>query len=77
MQMRNVMSSNIRAVGYDHELRTLAVEFTSGLYHYRDVPPEVDAAIREIEAAGGSVGRFFAAHVRGRFVADKVSAAAA
>ncbi len=74
MQMRNVTSSNIRAIGYDADSQTLAVQFASGLYHYSGVPSEIDRALQAAEAAGESLGRFFAAQIRNRFPSTKASA---
>lgn len=74
MQMRNVTSSNIRAIGYDAASQTLAVEFAAGLYTYSGVPAEIDRALRAAEAAGESLGRYFAAHIRNRFPSTKASA---
>ena len=68
MEMRNVSSSNISAIGYDPETKTLAVQFSnSGTYHYHDVPPDVHESIVDIDADGGSIGRFFAANIRNQF----------
>ncbi|XUM21014.1 KTSC domain-containing protein [Bradyrhizobium oligotrophicum S58] len=74
MQMRNVTSSNIRAIGYDAGSQTLAVQFASGLYHYSGVPAEIDHALQAAEAAGESLGRFVAVRIRNRFPSTKASA---
>jgi len=64
-----VSSSNIHSVGYDVDTHTLAVAFVgSGEYHYANVPP-----IRYnemIEAV--SPGKYFAAHVRGKYESSKI-----
>lgn len=74
--MRRVTSSNISAIGYDGQ--TLFVEFTgSGTYRFENVPPEIDAELRAIEEAGGSVGRYFHYAIRSKFASSKVELAGA
>ena len=61
MKMQSVKSSNVRAVGYDGETKTLQVEFKSGgIYQYAGVQPEMYADLLEAE----SVGRFVSQVVR-------------
>ncbi len=62
-----VKSSNIVAVGYDVDSKTLAVQFKNGTYHYPDVKPEVHAAL----VSADSVGRFFQEHIRGTYEGAK------
>lgn len=66
LTMRPVHSSNIAAIGYDPQTRVLAVTFKgpSGTYAYDGVPKEIDDELRDIEAEGGSVGKFFQSAVR-------------
>jgi len=41
IEMKAVKSSNVSAVGYDEENKTLQVKFRSGgIYQYMDVQPE-------------------------------------
>lgn len=62
--LESVMSSTIKAVGYDADGQRLFVEFNSGgEYVFQDVPP---ALYRQLLAAE-SVGRFFAKNIRGKF----------
>lgn len=64
-----VTSSNIRAVGYDAGTKTLEVEFSNGgIYRYADVPGEAWHGLVKAD----SIGRHFAAHIRGVFDARKV-----
>lgn len=61
--MTPVTSSQVEAVGYDAERRTLSVIFTRGpghVYHYPDVSPEVHAAFVGAE----SIGKFFGQHIK-------------
>jgi hypothetical protein len=68
MQRKPVTSSTVVSVGYDHETRTLEVEFKSGTYQYFDVPPERHNALMSSE----SLGRHFGEHVRGKYRFAKV-----
>ena len=64
MNRKPVDSSNIKAVGYDPESKTLEVEFQSGAVHaYEGVPADKHAAFIKAKSAGG----FFHTHIRGRF----------
>lgn len=60
-----VESSNIAAIGYDADSRTLQVDFTTGKrYQYQNVPPETFAEFK----AADSVGKYFAASIRKEFL---------
>lgn len=60
-----VESSNIAAIGYDADSKTLQVDFKTGKrYQYQNVPPETFA---EFQAAD-SVGKYFAANIRPDFL---------
>ena len=41
MRMIPVTSSNLKAVGYDSDTKTLRVEFHNGTYDHYDVPEAV------------------------------------
>jgi len=57
-------SSNVKAVGYDDEKKTLLVEFKlGGKYVYEDVPVELYEAFEKADSAG----KFFFANVRGKY----------
>lgn len=59
-----VVSSNVEAVGYDPETRTLVVRYIAGsLYHFHDVEPDVWAGCRAVVDLGGSVGKYLHAAV--------------
>lgn len=59
-----VVSSNLKAVGYDAATQTLDVEFNSGrVYRYRGVPPEAHKAFVNAE----SIGKHFGQHIRTKF----------
>jgi hypothetical protein len=61
MQRQPVKSTNVEAVGYDLETKTLQVEFKSGgIYRYAGVQPEMYADLMEAE----SVGRFVSQVIR-------------
>jgi hypothetical protein len=62
-----VESSNIVSLGYDSGTAQLAVEFKSGhVYHYNGVPLDLALSLGIAE----SKGRFYAAHVRGKFTSE-------
>lgn len=67
MQRTPVKSSNILSVGYAEDSRTLEVEFPGSVYQYKGVGPEVHADMLKAE----SVGKYFAANIRGKFDAVK------
>jgi hypothetical protein len=61
MNMQPVKSSNVKAVGYDEETKTLQVHFKSGgIYQYAGVQPEMYADLLKAE----SIGRFVSQVVR-------------
>ena len=74
MTMMPVSSSNISAVGYDGQTRTLTIEFKSGGRHaYADVPAELHKAMMAAE----SVGKFFHANIKSAFQSSRVEEDAA
>lgn len=62
--LKPVESSQIAAIGYDAESKTLAIRFNSGqkIYHYAGVPQEVFDGF-----STGSAGKHFSSAVRGKF----------
>lgn len=59
--MTPVESSNIKAVGYHPESRTMHIQFKSGgHYRYADVPPETHEAFMAAESKGGHFSKNFA-----------------
>lgn len=61
--MTPVESSQVAAVGYSPERKTLAVTFIHGaraIYHYEQVEPQVHADF--ISAA--SIGKYFGQHIK-------------
>jgi len=64
MEMTACNSSQLKSFGYDPDTRALSIEFHTGAtYTFRGVPQEVVTGMAEAE----SIGRFFGAHVRGKF----------
>jgi KTSC domain len=56
-----VSSSNLKAIGYDPETRTLEVEFLNGgLYSYSGVPAAIHASLM----SASSHGSYFDTHVK-------------
>lgn len=69
MDMTNVDSSNVAAVGYDEDSSTLQVEFKNGgTYQYFDVPKSSFVGLRD----AASVGGYLAAHIKGSYRYSKV-----
>lgn len=69
MNMDNVDSSNIAAIGYDEDSQTLQVEFKNGtLYQYFDVPE----MIYEGMAQSPSVGQYLNQQVKGIYRYSRV-----
>ena len=69
MNMINVDSSNVAAVGYDEESTTLQVEFNNGsAYQYFDVPEHLFNGLWDADSVGG----FLAANIKGSYRYSKV-----
>ena len=64
MTRNEVVSSNIRSVGYDDQHGVLEIEFTSGgVYRYQDVPKdEYDALMNS-----GSLGGYFSTYIKNTY----------
>ena len=70
MDRQPVRSSNLAAVGYDAESRTLEIEFLdSGVYQYFDVPPSIHDGLM----GAPSHGKFFHAHIRDKYRYAKIA----
>lgn len=65
--MASVESSNIQAIGYDSATKALHVRFGSGHYVHEGVPPDLHAKL----IAADSKGKFYHAHIKGKFKATK------
>lgn len=64
MERVAVKSSSIKSVGYDEGKRVLEVEFTSGrVYVYAEVTRDEYEAL----VSAGSVGKYFAERIKGRY----------
>ncbi|MEG0518600.1 MAG: KTSC domain-containing protein [Bacteroidales bacterium] len=60
MELKNVVSSNIAAIGYDQNSSTLEVRFNNGgIYHYHNVP----LSIYNNLMAASSHGGYLASHI--------------
>lgn len=69
MNYTPVQSSNIDAVAFDAATSTLGVRFKNGgTYHYADVPQSVYDEF----LAASSIGKFFFAHIKGKYTCEKV-----
>lgn len=71
MEMHDVVSSNMGAIGYDPATRILRIKFKKNKTHmfdYLDVPPEV---YNKLEKAP-SRGKFFQANIKSFYNFNKV-----
>lgn len=69
MEMTNVDSSNVAAVGFDEDSQTLQVEFKNGAtYQYFDVPEIIFEGLRD----AGSPGQFLNQQVKGTYRYSRV-----
>lgn len=70
IDMKPVTSSNIAALGYDSESKTLAVQFITGSeYRYHNVSQETYDALLGAQ----SIGKHFVGNIVGKFRHTKVS----
>lgn len=61
MQLKPVSSSNLKAVGYDAETKTLQIEFLNGgLYEYYNIPENIYKGLM----AASSHGSYFDQHIK-------------
>ena len=64
-----VESKSIASIGYNRSAKTLEIEFRAGpLYRYREVAESVVIDLLRAK----SKGRYFAAHIRGKYTYEKV-----
>jgi len=69
MDRKTVRSSNIRAVGYNPESKTLEVEFPSGgIYQYFGVPENINQGLMR----ASSKGSYFHDHIKDRYRCKQV-----
>ena len=63
-----VESSNIAAIGYDKETKTLKVQFKGGAdYFYKGVPAEHFAKLKDADSLGSYLGK----HIKGTYPHEK------
>lgn len=71
IERRPVESSSITSIGYHEAGRILELEFHSGaIYRYSDVPAATFGGLMRAQ----SKGRYFSAHVRGKYQFNRVGA---
>jgi hypothetical protein len=72
VNMVDVVSSQIKKIGYDEPSQTMFVEFANGVtYRY----PEVPALVHGLLMTAESVGRHFNEHVRKQYQGVKLEPA--
>ena len=63
MERQEVDSSMAKSVGYDPLTNTLELEFKTGeIWQYYELPKNV-----YYEMISGSIGKYFQAHIKGRY----------
>ncbi len=72
MKRTNVISSNIKSIGYDEESQILEVEFKDGIYHYFDLPKEVYGALMNARPPVYSHGKYLDRHIKGKYRYKKI-----
>ncbi len=69
MRRTPVTSTDLRSVGYDHEVSILEVEFRSGgVYQYANVPRHIYEEMMKAE----SQGSYFNTQIRDRYSSAKI-----
>jgi hypothetical protein len=69
MDMVNVNSTSVAAIGYDKSSETLQIEFNNGTtYQYFDVPERIFDGL----SGADSVGGYLAANIKGVYRYSKV-----
>ena len=59
MELQPVSSSNLKAVGYDSESKTLQIEFLSGgLYEYYNVPESIYNGLMSASSHGSYFDKY-------------------
>ena len=72
MKRKPLVSSNIRSIGYEQSTLTLEIEFHSGgIYQYYSVPLNVYEALMK----ASSHGKYFHAHIKGKYGDTKIGKA--
>lgn len=69
MDRTDVVSSNLKSVGYDEGSETLEIEFHNGsVYQYFGVPPEEHRELMDAD----SHGKYLAAEIKDKYRYEKV-----
>ncbi len=69
MDKHNVVSSNVKAIGYDDRTSTLEVEFSNGgVYQYYGVPEHVHSQFMQ----ASSKGKFLHTYVKNQYPYSRV-----
>lgn len=63
VQMKEVFSSHVSAIGYDSAKKELVVSYRGRIARYKDVPPGVAETVME----SPSVGKALQEHVRNKY----------
>lgn len=66
--LEEVVSSNIKKIGFDSEENKLYVQYTSGLYVYENVNKDLFEAFKQAE----SKGKFINENIKGKYEFKKL-----
>ena len=70
MERHNVVSSNVKSIGYDSRTETLEVQFlSSSIYQYRGVPQHIHEKMMQAP----SKGKFLNAYIKNQYPYSRVA----
>lgn len=71
--MTPVQSSNVQSYGYDAATGTLVIVYKGDVrWDYAKVPAERKAEMDQVNAEGGSIGKYIHARIKGYYDGQKV-----
>ena len=71
--MTPVKSTNVESYGYDAATSTLVVVYQGDVrWDYAKVPPERKAEMDQLNASGGSIGKYIHERIKGCYDGQKV-----
>lgn len=68
INLEEVVSSNIKKIGFDPEENKLYIQYTSGIYVYDNVSKDLFEALKQAE----SKGKFVSENIKGKYVFKKL-----
>lgn len=68
IKLEEVISSNIKKIGFDPEENKLYIQYASGIYAYDNVNKDLFEALKQAE----SKGKFVSENIKGKYVFKKL-----